>query len=155
MKLQKIIAKRIIMKKIALFNSNHSDIPRSNVNNLFLLLFLALLSGKSWTQVTVSGALSGNGTYTTLRDAIVAVGTNQSGASILITISGNTTEAAQTLAPSVRIQAGTWASMTISPSGGNWTISGAATAGQPLLELSGADNVTIDGLNTGGNANNF
>jgi hypothetical protein len=140
------------MKKIALFNSNHSDIPRSNVNNLFLLLFLALLSGKSWTQVTVSGALSGNGTYTTLRDAIVAVGTNQSGASILITISGNTTEAAQTLAPSVRIQAGTWASMTISPSGGNWTISGAATAGQPLLELSGADNVTIDGLNTGGNA---
>lgn len=32
------------------------------------------------------------------------------------------------------------------------TISGAIAAGSPLIDLNGADNVTIDGLNTGGNS---
>jgi hypothetical protein len=58
--------------------------------------------------------------------------------------------------PLVRLQyaggatlvAGTWTSLTIAPSGGPWTISGAATAGNPLINFNGSDNVTING---GGN----
>jgi trimeric autotransporter adhesin len=41
-----------------------------------------------------------------------------------------------------------WTSMTINPSGTR-TISGAVAAGSPLIDFNGADNVTIDGLNTG------
>ncbi|HEY3387310.1 MAG TPA: hypothetical protein VGK46_12415 [Saprospiraceae bacterium] len=43
--------------------------------------------------------------------------------------------------------------LTIKPSGGlNRTISGAALEGKSLIDFNGADSVTIDGLNTGGNA---
>ncbi|MFY7886596.1 MAG: beta strand repeat-containing protein, partial [Dolichospermum sp.] len=41
-------------------------------------------------------------------------------------------------------------SLSISPSGGAFTIGGSVAG--PLVSLSGADNVTIDGLNSGGNA---
>jgi hypothetical protein len=40
--------------------------------------------------------------------------------------------------------------LTISPSGATRTISGSVAA--PLLNFNGADNVIIDGLNTGGNS---
>ncbi len=39
----------------------------------------------------------------------------------------------------------------ITPNGAR-TVSGAIAAGSPLIDLAGADNVTIDGLNTGGNS---
>ena len=49
--------------------------------------------------------------------------------------------------------AASYTSIGISPSGGAArTISGAIAAGSPLIDLNGADNVTIDGLNTGGNS---
>ncbi len=40
--------------------------------------------------------------------------------------------------------------MLIQPTGGSFTIAGAIAG--PLIELNGADNVTMDGLNSGGNA---
>src|SRR6185436_12155073 len=49
--------------------------------------------------------------------------------------------------------AASYASILITPTGGAArTISGAIAAGSPLIDLNGADNVTIDGLNTGGNS---
>lgn len=36
--------------------------------------------------------------------------------------------------------------VTMSPAGGPWTVSGAIMPGRPLIDLDGADNVTIDGL---------
>src|SRR5204862_4963099 len=44
-----------------------------------------------------------------------------------------------------------WTSLTINPVGAR-TVSGAIAAGSPLIDLNGADNVTINGLNTGGNS---
>jgi len=99
------------------------------------------------SPVTVSGANAGNGFYNTLAAAFTAIGTSQISANIAISIAGNTTETT-----TATLGAGNWASLSISPSGGFWTIGGAIAAGSPLLNLSGADNVTIDGLNTGGNA---
>lgn len=115
------------------------------------LVCLVLLVGaaNSYAQVTVSGAVSGNGTYTTLGAAFTAIGTAQASANIVIDITANTTEAAA----GAVLGAGNWSTVTIRPSGGGArTISGAATAGSPLIDFNGADNVTINGLNSGGNS---
>ncbi|MFY9309114.1 MAG: PKD-like domain-containing protein [Bacteroidia bacterium] len=101
-------------------------------------------------QVTVAGSTGANGSYTTLKDAFDALNanSNQAGNTITISLSAGTTE----LAPAVLNAAtGAWTSLTISPSGGNAvTVAGALPF--PLIALNGADNVTIDGLNTGGNS---
>ena len=48
---------------------------------------------------------------------------------------------------------GTWTSVTVQPTGGGArTISGSVAAGGALINLDGADNVTFNGLNTGGNS---
>jgi hypothetical protein len=94
-------------------------------------------------QVNVAGSSVGNGSYATLGAAFTAIGVSATG-NITITVSGNTTEAAG----GASLGAGAWTSLTIAPSGGPWTISGAATAGTPLVTLNGADNVTVNG---GGN----
>jgi hypothetical protein len=103
-------------------------------------------------QITVTGCTgAGNGSYATLGAAITAIGTVQPAANIAISVTASTTEAVG----SITIGAGTWTTMTISPSGGAWTITAATTAGLPMIDFSGADNVTINGLNTGGNALNI
>jgi hypothetical protein len=109
---------------------------------LFLVMFG--IQGIQSQNVTVSGAVSGNGSYATLSAAFTAIGTSQAAANITVTITGDTTEPAA----GASIGAGTWTSLTIQPSGGLRTVSGAATAGNPLLLFNGADNVTISG---GGN----
>ncbi|HAO47324.1 MAG TPA: hypothetical protein DCQ97_10385, partial [Chitinophagaceae bacterium] len=101
-------------------------------------------------NVTVSGALVGNGSYATLAAAFTAInGGAQTGAAISITIDNNTTEPAA----GAILNAGVWATITIQPAGGAArSITGAATAGSPLIDFNGADNVTINGLNSGGNS---
>ncbi|MBS1552773.1 MAG: T9SS type A sorting domain-containing protein [Bacteroidetes bacterium] len=75
----------------------------------------------------------------------------QTGNVIAITIIGNTTEPVGGAV--LNQSSGLWTSISIQPSGGvARTITGAATAGLPLIDFNGADNVTIDGLNTGGNS---
>ena len=109
------------------------------------LLFFVLFSFISVQgQVTVAGAVTGNGTYPTLSAAFAAIPVAQVGANITVTITGNTSEPAT----GATLVAGTWTSLTIAPDGGSWTVSGAATAGTPLINFLGSDNVTVNG---GGN----
>ena len=60
------------------------------------------------------------------------------------------------MAPAVLNASGapsSYTSVLVHPSGGiARTVSGAIVAGSPLIDLNGADNVTINGLNTGGNS---
>ncbi len=115
-----------------------------------------LLVQNAFAQVTVTGSSGGgavNTTFSTLKAAFDALNTQttQAGRAITISITGNTTETATARLnqPSVS----TWTSLTISPTGGAArTISGAIAAGFPLIDLNGANNVTINGLNSGGNA---
>jgi hypothetical protein len=112
----------------------------------FLLYFI---TSSSFGQVNISGATVGNGNYTTLKNAFSAINSaSQTNANIAITIYANSSEGTST----ATLNAGTWTSLSISPSGGNRTISGNTTAGNALVYLNGADNVIIDGLNTGGNS---
>ncbi|MBL7931086.1 MAG: hypothetical protein JNL60_04265, partial [Bacteroidia bacterium] len=109
----------------------------------FLLLFATTLRSQN---VSVSGAVTGNGTYADLSSAFAAInGGAQTSANISVSILASTSETAIAV-----LNAGAWTTMTISPSGGSYTISGSIA--DALVNLNGADNVRIDGLNTGGNA---
>ena len=98
---------------------------------LFSLCFFATLvlsvfsfGALSAQNVNVTGALVGNGTYATLGAAFTAInGGAQTGASIVVTVVGNTTEG--TASAVLNQSTGPWTSLSIQPSGGAWTISGA------------------------------
>ena len=115
------------------------------------LAFALGFSSPSDAQVTVTGASAGvnaGSPYATLAAAFTAInGAAQTGNNIVISITANTSEPAA----GASLGAGAWATVTINPVGAR-TVSGAATAGTPLINLNGADNVTIDGLNSGGNS---
>lgn len=111
-----------------------------------LMLFLLLSTSTLLAQVTVSGALVGNGSYTTLNAATAAINAGvQTGANIVISITGNTSEGSS----QILLGSGAWNTLQITPVGGNFTISGTTTAGIPMLDFNGADNVTINGKNNG------
>jgi hypothetical protein len=114
---------------------------------ILILLFCAHVSVQG--QVTVAGAAAAtpNGVYPTLGAAFTAINaTNQAGLAISITITANTVEGAG----AVLLQnAGPWASVTIQPVG-NVSVTGNLAV--PLVDLNGADNVTINGVNSGGNS---
>ena len=113
-------------------------------------LFCFFAATSTIAQVTVTGSTGANATYTTLSDAagafaaINAAG-SQAGNNILITVTAHiSTETG--LNP---LNANNWTTLTINPSGGFWDVGG--TNNGPLIDLNGADNVTIDGLQSGGN----
>jgi trimeric autotransporter adhesin len=116
-----------------------------------------LYTGLTSTNPAVSNAVivsssGGSFPYTSLTNtdgAFAALNSATSGTgavTILITADVTTETGAIALNASSK-----WTSITINPSGVR-TISGAITGGKPLIDLNGADNVTIDGLNTGTNA---
>ncbi len=134
-------------------NSNNKK--KFSMRKIYSLMFvLAILaSSQINAQISVSGGSSLAATYTSLTKAgglfAALNATPQTGNTIVVSITGNsTTEDGANV-----LNAGAWTSITISPSGGAArTISGAVAAGSPMISFSGADNVTINGLNTGGNS---
>jgi hypothetical protein len=113
-----------------------------------LVLFMLLLFGQlaKGQNVSVSGAVTGNGSYADLNSAFAAInGGVQTSANITVSILASTTETASAV-----LNQGLWSSIIISPSGGSYTITGNLSA--PIIDLNGADLVTINGLNSGGNA---
>jgi hypothetical protein len=105
------------------------------------MLMLQMVTTLAQAQVTVANAhASSNGTYTTLKGAFDAInGQSQTGNSITITITASTTETAAAV-----LNAGDWTSLTMYPNATGLSISG-GLSGTPLIDLNGADNVTIDG----------
>ena len=123
----------------------------------FIIIFFIFSGLQSTIQAQVDVIASGGtamASYTTLADAFIAINAGTHTGIITINISGNTTEPiAGAILNGSGVGAASYASILIKPIGGaTRTISGAASAGFPLIDLNGADNVTIDGLNTGGNA---
>lgn len=120
---------------------------------LTLLLWLGL-AASAWAQVDVTAtAGTANASYTTLKGAFDAINAGTHQGVIGIGLSGNTTETAPAVLNASGSGAAVYTSIGISPTGGAArTISGAIAAGSPLIDFNGADNVTIDGLNTGGNS---
>ncbi|MFZ1686100.1 MAG: hypothetical protein WAU70_01685, partial [Flavobacteriales bacterium] len=133
-------------------NSSASPLQRTaRWWKLTMLCSAFALAGTAHAQnVNVSGC-TGAGNVVgapTLGAAIAGIALAQPGANIVIDIVGSTTEGVGT----ITIGAGSWTSMLIRPQGGAWTVGAATTAGLPMIDLNGADNVTIDGLNSPPNA---
>ena len=114
---------------------------------LLSILFIPAISltNINAQNVSVSGANVGNGSYATLGAAFTAINSgSQTGASISILITANTTETV-----TAQLNSGSWNSFSITiTSGGNKTISG-NISGNALIRFDGADNVNINGFNSG------
>lgn len=115
-----------------------AGIKRSRI----VLTALLIASIQIGAEVTVTGSTGADATYTTLKAAFDAINanTNQSGKDILIAITANTTETASAV---LNQPASIWNSLTIYPTASNLAIDGALAA--PIIDLNGADKVTIDG----------
>lgn len=129
---------------LSLFKKPQSRGYNFKLQLTLLIFFFTVLFGtsSSYGQVNVTGASVGDGSYTTIGAAFTAI--SSATGSINIEITGNSTETAA----GATLAAGAWTSITIAPTGGPWTISGAITAANPLINFNGSDNVTING---GGN----
>jgi hypothetical protein len=102
-------------------------------------------------EVEATGGV--NAGYATLTAAFAAINAGTHTGTITIDVCGDTTEGASATLNASGTGASSYTFVTISPAGGApRTISGAITAGSPLIDFPGADNVTIDGLNVGGNS---
>lgn len=120
-------------------------------NIIFLpVLVILFFTTTNAQNITVN---PGVGSYATLKDAFDAINAGTHTGIITIDIVNNTTETAPAVLNASGAGSAFYTSVVISPSGGAArTITGAIAAGSPLIDLNGADNVTIDGVNTGGNA---
>ena len=105
----------------------------------------------NYVKVTSSGGV-GIADYPTLSDAFAAVNAGTHTGTIAVSIYGNTTEPATgAILNASGAGSASYSSMTVNPLGAR-TVSGAATAGLPLINFNAADNVTVDGLNSSGNS---
>ncbi|MFM2135743.1 MAG: hypothetical protein RL021_1143, partial [Bacteroidota bacterium] len=112
-----------------------------------ILLFIASLffGFSSFAQVSLtatSGTLTA--TYTSLGAAFAAINAGTHKGAIDIRITSTFTEPGATTALLRSASPSSYTSVTIKPTG-NVSINGTVTAGRAIIELSGADNVTIDG----------
>jgi trimeric autotransporter adhesin len=96
----------------------------------------------------------GAGSYPDLASAFAAINAGTHTGNITVDIVNNTTEpAAGAILNASGSGSASYTSILIQPSGGvARVINGTSTSGLPLVDLNGADNVTFNGLNTGGNS---
>jgi len=120
-----------------------------------LALFMAFaLSGVASAQISVTATVGtlGPTAYTTLKGAFDAVNLGTHRGTIAISVTANSTESAPAVLNASGIGSALYTAISIKPSGGaSRLIFGSMPDGSPLIDLNGADNVTIDGLNAGGN----
>lgn len=122
------------------------------MKKILLLIFAAGIFSSDFAQsvnvIATSGTL--NGSYPTLKAAFDNINNGTHKGAITINVVANTTEAVSAVLNASSGSAN-YTSVRIQPSGGN-AISISGTMATPLIDFSGADNVTINGLNTGGNS---
>ena len=99
-------------------------------------------------EVEASGGTASAG-YATLNAAFAAINAGTHTGTINIEVCGNTSEGATALLNASGSGSASYTSISIKPVGGaSRTITGALAL--PLIDFNGADNVTIDGVNSGG-----
>ncbi|MFY7899001.1 MAG: hypothetical protein ACOVNY_02380, partial [Chitinophagaceae bacterium] len=129
---------------------------KSLLKHYFFVAFIFLATSvtvNAQISVTATTGTTGPTAYSTLKGAFDAINAGTHTGVITISVTGNSTETASAVLNASGNGSASYTSITISPSGGAArTISGAITAGSPMVDLNGADNVLIDGLNTGGNS---
>ncbi len=129
---------------------------------LLIFSFLVIVFGvnKAWSQVSVisTGGSSSSASYSTLGAAITAVNSGVHGGTIEITIHSNTIETASvSIDSSGSVGGAIYSSILIKPADSSTVnkVVSTSVSGIILLNLQGADNVTIDGRPLGLGTNNF
>ncbi|MBK8287207.1 MAG: hypothetical protein IPK97_21370 [Ahniella sp.] len=119
---------------------------------LLFLAIVALAPRPALAQINLS-ATAGTpaASYTTLKGAFDAINAGTHQGAIAISVTGNTTELATAVLAASGSGAATYSGVVITPRGGATRVIG-GSLDAPLIDLDGADNVTINGLNSGGNA---
>ncbi len=116
---------------------------------VFMLTFLSFIGMMG--QVSVAATLgTASGSYSTVNAAFTAINAGTHRGVVTITVTANTTEPAT---PVQLLASGTGSSsytgITIKPGSAGIVMTGTASSGRGVLELVGADNVTIDGSYNG------
>ncbi|MFN6228370.1 MAG: beta strand repeat-containing protein, partial [Bacteroidota bacterium] len=118
------------------------------MRKIYLLLVLTFFSVVSFSQVSVTATsgTAGPTSYTTVSAAFAAINAGTHKGAVTITISANTTEPVSPTALLKSASPSDYTSVLIKPSG-NVAVNSPATpsSNRGIIELSGADNVTIDG----------
>ena len=110
--------------------------------------FIFTTSMNSQISVNSTGGQTSTTTYATLKLAFDSINVGKHTGSIVILVNGNTTETATAVLNASGSGLASYAAILIKPSGGGLkTIAGSLAA--PLIDLNGADNITIDGLYPG------
>lgn len=114
--------------------------------NLLFVCFSMLFSYSVFGQVTLTAtAGTTTGSFTTISDAFVAINAGTHQGAISISINGNTSEPNAPVALNGSgVGAALFTSVVLKPTVVA-TVSGTPTAGNGVINLKGADNVTIDG----------
>jgi len=102
-------------------------------------------------ELESTGGLIGPTGYSTLGAAFADINNGNYTGTITIDVCGDTTEAASAVLNASGSGSASYTGVTISAAGGSARTIAGAVAGV-LVDLNGAGNVTIDGLNSGGNA---
>ena len=140
--------------------SVHVGKSRVTVRALFVFLMFFLWAAVGRVQAQVSLTATGGsptGSFTNLKGAFDAINAGTHTGDIVINVSANTAETAPCILNSSGAGSASYTSVLIQPSNDGVTISGATVTGRGLIELNGADNVTINGdnPNTGGTNRNL
>ena len=121
-----------------------------------LVVLLLLISGGVNAQVSLTATVgTTSGTFTTLKGAFDAINLGTHKGVIVISITANTTEGTT---PATLNSSGagsaSYSSINIRPTNDGLSISGNPVTGFGVIQLKGADNVTIDGDNPNSNGTN-
>ena len=117
-----------------------------NVRLIFVTVSLLVDCGVAQAQVTLtatSGTNTTSGSFTTLKEAFDAINLGTHQGTIVININANTTESASAVLNASGSGSASYTGISIYPTTTGLSISGELAA--PLIDLNGADNVTIDG----------
>ena len=118
------------------------------MRKIYLLLVLTFFSVVSFSQVSVTATsgTAGPTSYATVSDAFAAINAGTHKGAVTITINANTTEPTNPVALLKSASPSDYTSLLLKPQG-DVVINSSSTpaAGRGIVELSGADNVTIDG----------
>lgn len=98
-------------------------------------------------EVEATAGTAGPTAYATLTDAVTAINAGTHQGAINVEVCGNSTEAGPVVLNSSGAVPASYTSINIRPLVDGVSISGPTTTGRGLIELNGADNVTIDGDN--------
>ncbi|MFT3681544.1 MAG: G8 domain-containing protein [Ferruginibacter sp.] len=141
------------------FTSGISNVAANGSNADFFTINLNNNGGGNYSYTVLSALVNvastllpaNDAVYPTVQDAFSQINLGIHQGIITVSILGNTTETGSAVLNASGVGAASYTSVSIQPSGGAARTVSGNIAG-PLIDLNGADNVTINGLNTGGNS---